>query len=132
MHGVLVDGGVALHERVDVGDGDEDLHAAPLGAGWLRDRELIQVARVVVVDRTPGEVAEIAAAVAARGAGQLSDLRARRSRSRVRSHGRASPAARSAEGRHVMTSHNCNSVLIGRSADAREEPCTVAACPSTA
>ena len=55
---VVVDGGVLPDERVDVGDGDEDPHRA---AGQrLGDRELVEVARIVVVDRCPRQTAQIA------------------------------------------------------------------------
>ena len=47
-----IDGRVLLHQRVDVGDGDEDAHAAV--AGVLGPGELVEIARVVVVDRAPG------------------------------------------------------------------------------
>ena len=55
---VAVDGRVARDERVDVRDGDEDPHRA--ARERLRDRELIEVTRVVVVDRRPQEAAEVA------------------------------------------------------------------------
>ena len=48
-----------VDQRVDVGDRDEDRLAAPSPRG-LRDRELIEIARVVVVDRRPRELAQVA------------------------------------------------------------------------
>ena len=49
---VLVDRRALFHEGVHVGDGDADLHRA--ARKNLRDGELVQVAGVVVVDRSPG------------------------------------------------------------------------------
>ncbi len=55
---MAVDGGAELDGGIDVGDRDQDLH---LSVGLrLRDRELIEVARVVVVDRGPEEAPQIA------------------------------------------------------------------------
>jgi hypothetical protein len=59
---VQIDGGVLLHQRVHVGHGDEDAHAPVTGV--LAPAELVEVARVIVVDRAPAEVAEVADAVA--------------------------------------------------------------------
>jgi hypothetical protein len=55
---------VQVHRRsperddVHVGDGDEDLHVAVRER--LGNRELIEIARVVVVDRAPAPVAKVA------------------------------------------------------------------------
>jgi hypothetical protein len=55
---MTVDGAAGLHERIDVGDRHEDLHRAVRGR--LGHRELIEIARVVVVDRRPQALAQIA------------------------------------------------------------------------
>jgi hypothetical protein len=55
---MTVDGGAGLHERIDVRDCHEDLHRAVRGR--LGHRELIEIARVVVVDRRPQALAQIA------------------------------------------------------------------------
>ena len=57
---VAIDGRARLDQRVDVGDRDEHLDRplAPL-AHRGGDGELIEVARVVVVDRAPEEVAQV-------------------------------------------------------------------------
>ncbi len=55
---VTVDRGTLLDDRVDVGHRDEDLHRAALGRH--RDRELIEIARIVVVDRGPEQAAKVA------------------------------------------------------------------------
>ncbi len=56
--GVEVDGRAQLHQGVDVGDGDPDADGAiRLGLG---DLDLIEVAAVVVVDRRPEELAQVA------------------------------------------------------------------------
>ena len=55
---VAVDGGVLLHQRIDVGDGDEDPAPSPAAAGCATV-ELIEVARIVVVDRNPMQVAQV-------------------------------------------------------------------------
>ena len=55
---MIVDRRAALHERVHVRNGDEDANFAV--AGVLRDRELIEIARVVVVDRAPQQLAHVA------------------------------------------------------------------------
>src|SRR5262249_646966 len=69
-----VDGRALLHDRVDVGDGDEDLHVA--AGHLLGDGQLIEVLRVVVVDRAPEKRREVADRRVAlgRGAGQRVDL----------------------------------------------------------
>ena len=54
---VPIDGRARLHQRVDVGDRDEHLDR-PL-AHRRGDGELIEVARVVVVDRAPQEIAKV-------------------------------------------------------------------------
>jgi hypothetical protein len=54
---VLVDRRALGHHRIDIGHGDEDLDRA-VGQG-LAGGELIEVARVVVVDRTPGQRGQI-------------------------------------------------------------------------
>ena len=56
--GVPVDRRALLHDRIHVGDRYEDLDGAA-GQG-LRDGQLIQVPRVVVVDRAPQKIAEVA------------------------------------------------------------------------
>ena len=66
---VAVDRGVLSYQRVDVGDGDKDFHrTARHGFG---DRKLIEIARIVVVDRRPEQAAQIAN----RGAGRRGGLR---------------------------------------------------------
>ncbi len=55
---VTVDRGALLDDRVDVGHRDEDPHRAAVG--WRRDRELIEIARIVVVDRRPQQAAKVA------------------------------------------------------------------------
>src|SRR5258705_12763199 len=72
---MLIDGGVALDERVDVSDRDQQLHLA--GGARLRNGQLIEVTRVVVVDRAPGQTTEIAAPVRRRGALQPRNLQLR-------------------------------------------------------
>ena len=47
-----------MDERVDVGDRDEDLHRAV--GERLGDGELVEVARIVVVDRGPQQLAQVA------------------------------------------------------------------------
>jgi hypothetical protein len=67
---VRVDRRVLLDERVHVGDRDPQPRARavePLG-----DRELVEVAGVVVVDRAPGERAQVADAGAG-GVGRAAD-----------------------------------------------------------
>ena len=69
----------------------------------LGDRELVEVARVVVVDRDPEALAQIAQSAAGRRRGGPADRRrarrARRARSRARAPSRPSPCGRSASGR---------------------------------
>ena len=55
---VLIDGRVTVDQRVDVGDGHEDTDAVLARFG---DRELIEVARVLVVDGAPETIAQVAA-----------------------------------------------------------------------
>ena len=55
--GVGVQGGAGVHGTADVGDRHED--PRPPVAGVLRHRELVEVERVVVVDRAPEEVAQV-------------------------------------------------------------------------
>jgi hypothetical protein len=55
---MAVDRGVFFHQRIDIRDGDQDPDGAVLRG--LRDRELIEIARVVVVDRRPLEAAKVA------------------------------------------------------------------------
>ena len=59
---VVVDGRAALDYRVDVGHGDETAHFP--AAQVFGDGELVEIARVVVVDRAPEEVAHVAHAAA--------------------------------------------------------------------
>jgi len=57
---VRVDRGAGLDQRIHVRDGDQDGHAT---AGRRRGhRELIEVQGVVIVDRRPKKLAEIAKA----------------------------------------------------------------------
>ncbi len=55
---VTVDRGTFPDDRVDVGDRDEDFHRA--ARGRHRDRELIEIARIVVVDRCPEQATKVA------------------------------------------------------------------------
>jgi hypothetical protein len=55
---VRVDGAAARDQGIDVGDGHED--ARRTAAHIVGDRELIEIARVVVVDRRPQPPAQIA------------------------------------------------------------------------
>jgi len=55
---VPVDRGGLLDQRVDVGDRDEDPHRTV--RQLLRDGQLVEVHRVVVVDRHPQRVAQVA------------------------------------------------------------------------
>ena len=66
--GVGVDRGVPADERVHFRNGDE--HAYPATGKLLRDGELIEVARVVVVDRRPCESSEVARRCVGRGAAE--------------------------------------------------------------
>ena len=54
---VLVDRRALRHERIDVGDGDDEPDIA-VGQP-LRDLDLVEIARLVVVDRRPGLVAQV-------------------------------------------------------------------------
>ena len=56
--GVRVDRRALGDERVDIGHGHEDLHRP--GGKALADRELVEIARIVVVDRAPGQRREVA------------------------------------------------------------------------
>ncbi len=58
MPGVIVDRRALVDDCVDVGHGDQEARLSP--AQVLGDRELIEVAGVVVVDRAPEQLAEIA------------------------------------------------------------------------
>ena len=71
---VAVERRTAADQRVDVRDRDEDLHLP--GGQRLGDGELVEVARVVVVDRAPEPVAEVADRGIARDGGrrQRADL----------------------------------------------------------
>jgi hypothetical protein len=66
---VPVDRGIISHQHADIGDGDEDFNRA-IGHR-LGNRELIQIARRVVVNLRPEQPAQIAN----RGAGRHSSLR---------------------------------------------------------
>jgi len=59
--GVTVERRVLLHHRVDVGDGHEHSRRSVF---LFRPRELIEIARIVIVDRAPGQVAHVPYAVA--------------------------------------------------------------------
>ncbi len=58
MPRVVVDGGTLADDRIHVGDRDQDLDGAAGQA--LGDGELIEVPRVVVVDRAPEKIAQVA------------------------------------------------------------------------
>ena len=72
--GVLVDRAVLRHEGVDVGDADQNANVAVRQA--LAHLDLIEIARLAVVDRRPEERTQIALAVDEGGlvAGERSDL----------------------------------------------------------
>ena len=55
---MAVDGGARPHDRIDIGNG----HANPYPASrrWLSHRELVEVPGIVVVDRAPEKVAQVA------------------------------------------------------------------------
>ena len=53
-----VDGSGFLDQCVDIGDGDEDFYSAVVTV--FGDGQLIEVARLVVVDGTPETVAQVA------------------------------------------------------------------------
>src|ERR1019366_6000751 len=55
---VTIDRGTFLDDRVDVGHRDEKLNRTALG--WHRDRELVEIARIVVVDRCPEQATKVA------------------------------------------------------------------------
>ena len=69
---VLVHGCTVRHERVDIGDGHADARAPRRS---FRDRELVEVTRVVVVDRTPGEVTQVGQRPVVHGTVEPRDLR---------------------------------------------------------
>ncbi len=72
--GVRVDGRTLRDQGIDIGHRHEDLYCA--GRQRLAGGELIEIERVVVVDRTPGQLGEIANAriLVAAGAGNLGEL----------------------------------------------------------
>jgi hypothetical protein len=53
---VIVDGAVLRHQRVDIGDGDQQPHPPVL---LDTDLELVEIAGLVVVDRGPRQVAQV-------------------------------------------------------------------------
>jgi len=57
---VAIDGRIARHHRVNVGNGDENRRRT---AAHLRHRQLVEIARVVVVDRAPQKMAQVAPAL---------------------------------------------------------------------
>jgi hypothetical protein len=63
---VLVDRRAFLDERIHVGNRDQDLRGV---AERFRDRELIEILRVVVVDRRPQPIAQVAHALGVAGCG---------------------------------------------------------------
>jgi hypothetical protein len=73
---VLIDRRIATDEGVNIRDGNEHGHVACRGPAG--DGELIEVPRVVVIDRAPDQVATVAAAIGSGRPGQRSDLRLRR------------------------------------------------------
>ena len=58
--GMPIDRRITRDQRIDIGNGDEDRR---LGTADLGDRELIQIARVVVVDGAPQKMAQVAPAL---------------------------------------------------------------------
>ncbi len=64
MPRMVVDGGTLVDDRIHVGDRDQDLDGAAGQA--LGDGELIEVPRVVVVDRAPEKIAQVAPPLRAR------------------------------------------------------------------
>ena len=65
---MAVDCAIFFYQRVDVGDGDEDFHRTTHGFG---NRELIEIAGIVVIDRRPEQAAQIEN----RGTGRRGGLR---------------------------------------------------------
>jgi len=55
---MAVDGGAHLHHGVDIGDGNEDRRQT--ARPRFRSGELIQIARVVIVDRAPEQTTQVA------------------------------------------------------------------------
>ncbi len=45
-------------QGIDIGDRDEDFYLAV--TQWLGDRKLVEITRIVIVDRRPGQLAQIA------------------------------------------------------------------------
>ena len=93
--GMAVDRRAGGDQRIDVGDGDEDRRRAIRPR--LRGRELVEVARIVVVDRRPEEAAQVAnRAVDPRSPGRQSRLlrRGPPAKSRAAGRARASPVLR--------------------------------------
>ena len=67
MPGVHVDRRQSVDDRIHVGDGHE--HFDLVAGQGLGDRQLIEVPRVIVIDRGPEQVSQVADAVLARGRG---------------------------------------------------------------
>ena len=57
MARVLVDGGVLANQGIHIGNGDQDAHRA-IGQ-HLAGRELVEIARVVVVDGAPEQAGQV-------------------------------------------------------------------------
>jgi len=74
---MLIDGRAAAHGRVDVGDGNQ--HPGGAASEGLRAGELVQVARVVIVDGNPLGSAQVPRLRVGRCARQGRGLRLRRS-----------------------------------------------------
>ena len=55
---VVVNRGILYDQRVDVGDGDEDFHSTV--CCLVRNRKLIEIAGIVVINRTPKQAPQIA------------------------------------------------------------------------
>ncbi len=70
--GVAVDGRASGHQRVDVGDRDPQTKGAVGPA--LADRQLVEVPRIVVVDRAPRELPQVLHGRRARGARDGAEL----------------------------------------------------------
>jgi hypothetical protein len=66
---VSVDRGTFFYQRVDVGDGNEDFNRT--ARHGFSNRELIEIAGIVVIDRRPEQTAQIAHS----GAGRRGGLR---------------------------------------------------------